>query len=179
MKTAHKAYYATLLTLIALGLASPSWAEAAEGRGAREKATDHYRVIDGKVDKSTMLGWRVFHSACFECHGVGAVGTDVAPDLTQRIKRLSPTEFAMSVLSRYRILVPYREGLPDDQAELAAIVEEMKKRQRGTHGQIMMPAWDSDPRIKPHIMDLYAYLRARADGALGPGHPEPIDDKTD
>jgi hypothetical protein len=37
-----------------------------------------------------------------------------------------------------------------------------------------MPAWDGDPNVKPHVMDLYAYLRARADGVLGEGRPEPM-----
>jgi cytochrome c553 len=34
-----------------------------------------YRVVDGKVDESTYLGWRAFHSACHACHGVDATGT--------------------------------------------------------------------------------------------------------
>jgi hypothetical protein len=37
-----------------------------------------------------------------------------------------------------------------------------------------MPAWDGDPNVKPNIMDLYACLRARANGALGEGRPQPI-----
>ena len=34
------------------------------------------------------------------------------------------------------------------------------------------PAWEKDPNVKPHVMDLYAYLRARSDGVLGPERPE-------
>jgi hypothetical protein len=35
-----------------------------------------------------------------------------------------------------------------------------------------MPAWEDDPNVKPAIVDLYAYLHARADGALGAQRPE-------
>ena len=37
-----------------------------------------YRVVDGKVDKTTFLGWRAYHSACHVCHGPDATGTNVA-----------------------------------------------------------------------------------------------------
>jgi len=52
-----------------------------------------------------------------------------------------------------------------------ALVAEILQRKAG---DIQMPAWDGDPNVKPHIMDLYAYLRARADGVLGEGRPEPM-----
>lgn len=38
-----------------------------------------------------------------------------------------------------------------------------------------MPTWDDDPNIRPHISDLYAYLKARSDGALGEVRPERLD----
>ncbi len=142
---------------------------AVSGLAAEEHATaPYYRVIGGKVDSATFRGWQIFHTTCFGCHGVGAVGTDVAPDLTARVKRLSATEFAMTVLSRYRVLVSYREGLPVDAAALA---RELEQHQRGPRGQVLMPAWNVDSRVKPHILDLYGYLRARADGKLGAGRP--------
>jgi len=40
-------------------------------------------------------------------------------------------------------------------------------------GQLVMPAWESEPRVNAHIMDLYAYLSARALGSQGPGRPTP------
>jgi hypothetical protein len=39
-----------------------------------------------------------------------------------------------------------------------------------------MPAWESNEGVEPHVLDIYAYLRARADGALGPGKPKVLDD---
>jgi hypothetical protein len=37
-----------------------------------------------------------------------------------------------------------------------------------------MPAWEGDSKVRPYLLDLYAYLRARADGVLGPGRPQRI-----
>lgn len=45
------------------------------------------------------------------------------------------------------------------------------RRQRGSRVRIIMPAWDADPLVTPHVLDLFAYLTARADGKLGPGEP--------
>ena len=49
----------------------------------------------------------------------------------------------------------------------------MLRQKRGIKGEIIMPGWDEfNPGIKAHILDLYAYLKARAVGALKPGRPE-------
>lgn len=132
-----------------------------------------YKMQDGKVDESTYLGWRAFHSACHACHGVGAVGTSVAPNLVERIERLSAREFAVKVLTSYRISVPSSELSGEDPTALRAqIVEEVLRRESG---ELIMPAWEEDANIRPHVLDLYAYLRARADG-LAPGEPEQLAD---
>ncbi len=34
-----------------------------------------------------------------------------------------------------------------------------------------LPAWDRDDKVAPHVLDLYAYLTARACAGLGPGKP--------
>jgi mono/diheme cytochrome c family protein len=40
-----------------------------------------------------------------------------------------------------------------------------------TNGTSVMKGFGDDPNIAPYIDDIYAYLQARADGALGPGRP--------
>jgi hypothetical protein len=35
-----------------------------------------------------------------------------------------------------------------------------------------MPAWQGEPIVIVHIVDLYAYLSARAQGAQGSGRPD-------
>jgi hypothetical protein len=32
-------------------------------------------------------------------------------------------------------------------------------------------AWQDEPPVNAHVLDLYAYLSARADGVAGPGRP--------
>ena len=140
---------------------------------AAEPVPGSYHVVGDKVDRGTYLGWKVFHTACYGCHGVDALGTDVAPSLVERVKLLSPREFAFKVLTRYRIVVSSSEAAGDDQTAVReAIIEEVLKQERGKKGEILMPPWETNTRVKPHVLDLYAYLSARADGALGPGRPK-------
>jgi mono/diheme cytochrome c family protein len=129
-------------------------------------------VIDGRVDAGTYAGWKLFHTACYVCHGVGGTGTDVAPNLVERVGNYTPRGFAAKVLSSYRI-VPMPDGAAADrEAEREALLELLMKRERQSQGQPLMPAWDVDDEVAPHVLDLYAYLNARAAGVLGPGKPK-------
>jgi len=130
-------------------------------------------VVDGRVDAGTYTGWKLFHTHCVGCHGVGAVGTGVAPNLVERIVNYTPRGFATKVLTSYRI-VPMSpdSGPPEDPSERDALLELVMKRERSERGQPLMPAWDADADVAPHVLDLYAYLNARAAGGLGPGKPK-------
>jgi mono/diheme cytochrome c family protein len=142
-----------------------------------EPAPGSYRVVDDKVDPGTYSGWRLYHTACFACHGKDAVGTDVAPSLVESVLRMTARDFTVKVLTRYRITVPELEaGAEDQTAVREAIIAEVLKAQRGGPGSVSMPAWESNEGVEPHVLDIYAYLRARADGALGPGKPKVLDD---
>ena len=139
---------------------------------ATEHNNEPYRVVDGKVDRATFLGWRVFHSACYTCHGVDATGTSVGPNLVEKVKDLSAADFATKVLTRYRITLGFDEAAADDNTALRqAFIEQVLKYERG---ELIMPAWQRDPNVRPHILDIYAYLRARSDGILGEGRPEQL-----
>ena len=129
-------------------------------------------VVDGRVDAGTYAGWKLFHTHCVGCHGVGGLGTGVAPNLVQRIVEYTPRGFAVKVLSSYRIVPMAPDGAPPEtDAERDALLEQLMKRERSERGQPLMPAWDADTDVAPHVLDLYAYLNARAAGALGPGKP--------
>lgn len=129
-----------------------------------------YRVVDGRVDRGTYNGWQLFEAHCRGCHGTGATGTAKAPDLVQRISNYTPRGFASKVLTSYRIVrMSPENGAKDRDAEREALLEEVMRRERTARGQPVMPAWDSDAGVPPHVLDLYAYLSARADGAIGPG----------
>jgi hypothetical protein len=158
-----------LLTMLAaLCGAGPA---AAQSRS--EPMPGDFVVIDGRVDRGTYSGWKLFHSGCHSCHGVGGVGTGVAPNLVERIGNYTPRGFATKVLTSYRIVPMSPDGGPPETlAERDALLEQVMKRERVERGQPLMPAWDANAEVPPHVLDLYAYLNARADGGLGPGKPK-------
>lgn len=125
------------------------------------------------TDMFVYAGWKVFHQSCYGCHGTDAVGSDIAPSLVERVGGMTEEQFATKVLTRYRIVVGASEAGADDRTALReALMREVRKHERGEAGELVMPAWESkDPNIKPHILDLYDYLQARANGSLGPGEP--------
>jgi mono/diheme cytochrome c family protein len=43
------------------------------------------------------------------------------------------------------------------------------------NGTAVMKGFADDPNVAPYLDDIYAYLQARADGALGPGRPTRMD----
>jgi hypothetical protein len=103
---------------------------------------------------------------------VGGGGTDIAPNLVERVKGLTLRAFATKVLTSYRITVPANEGSSDDRtATREAMIEEVLRQERGARGRVIMPAWESNTEVSPHVLDLFAYLTARADGKIGPGKP--------
>jgi len=141
---------------------------------AADPPPGEYRIVAGRVDRGTYLGWRVFHSVCFGCHGSGGTGTDLAPNLVERVRTMTPRDFATKVLTSYRLVPPSAEGPAEDRArEREATLEQILRRERGAPRTVVqMPAWDAHAEVPTHVLDLYAYLSARADGKLGPGQPK-------
>jgi len=115
---------------------------------------------------SVYLGWRVFEDRCARCHGDSASGKVGAPDLLVRMRTLGPREFADWVLLRYQW--PARSSSDPSGADRAAYVDAVVRR-RG--GEVTMPAWQGEPSVTAHVMDLHTYLSARAEGTQGPGRP--------
>ena len=165
------ALVAMLLIVVAAGA-------AAQGPQPSLPMPGDFVVEGGSVDRGTYAGWRLFQGNCQTCHGVGAVGTAKAPNLVERIKNYTPRGFAGKVLTSYRIesLMP-DNGASDSDAVRQARLEEAMRRERTARGLPLMPGWDKDDDVPPHVLDLYAYLSARADGGLGPGKPGLIRDK--
>lgn len=156
----------------AVGFAAAVCAPLQAAQPDAEPMPGDYRIVDGRVDRGTYAGWRIFHSACHGCHGVGAVGTAVAPNLVSRVGGLTPRAFAAKVLASYRIVAP-ADGPPGDNGAATpdTMLEQIMRRERGAGGTVIMPAWEDDSRVNPHVLDLYAYLSARADGKIGTGEP--------
>lgn len=127
-----------------------------------------YTIENGKVDNKTFVGWRLFNSTCFVCHGQNATGTDIAPNLLTRLEGMSEFKFRKAVLHRYFAKVNLDD--PDRRLHFLSQVA----GEKGV-ADFKMPTWSDDPNIRPHISDLYAYLKARSDGALGEGRPGQIE----
>ena len=105
-----------------------------------------YSVVDGKVDPGTYNGFRRYHSACHVCHGPDGLGSSYAPNLTESLKRLSYEQFT-------EVVINGRQNLAAGQEKV-------------------MPAFGTVQDVALYIDDLYAYLKARADNAVGRGRPQ-------
>lgn len=100
-----------------------------------------------KVDRKTYVGWRTYHSFCYQCHAQDAVGSSFAPSLVDRLKTIPKERFYSSVMNGFK----------------------------GQIG--VMPAWKDNPNVSRRIDELYAYLRARSDGVLARGRPERLEEE--
>jgi len=105
-----------------------------------------YVVVEGKVDKATYNGYRRFHGTCHACHGQDAMGSSFAPSLLDSLKTIDYATFKETVLNG--------------------------RQSASASGAVnAMPAFGNDKNITKHLDDIYRYLLARSDGALGTGRP--------
>ena len=118
---------------------------AAEGQQASEKP---YAVQDGKVDKKPFNGWRRYTESCLRCHGPDGAGSSYGPDLVDSAKRLTQDEFNEVVVN----------GRTNVTAASTSV----------------MPPFGEVEDVVTYLDDIWAYLKARADGALGRGRPPRI-----
>jgi hypothetical protein len=120
-----------------------------------------------KPPGSVYTGWRVFQDRCAGCHGPEATGTAGAPDLLPRVREMGSRRFVGLVLDRYDWDLPVARASRQGDAREALIDDVVQRKE----GALTMPAWEGEPRVTAHIVDLYAYLSARAQGTQGPGRP--------
>jgi methanol metabolism-related c-type cytochrome len=105
-----------------------------------------YSIVDGKVDQGTYNGWRRYHSSCHTCHGPDGLGSSYAPSLVDSLKTMSYDDFA-------EVVINGRQNVTTSQ-------------------QNVMPAFGTVMDVATYLDDIYAYLKARSDGALGRGRPQ-------
>lgn len=122
-----------------------------------------------KPPGSVYTGWRVFQDKCAVCHGPAATGSARAPDLLPRVRDMGSRRFVGLVLKRYDWNLPPAQAASEGAAR-EALIEQIAQRQSKV---LSMPAWQGEPSVNAHIVDLYAYLSARAQGTQGPGRPLP------
>jgi methanol metabolism-related c-type cytochrome len=120
---------------------------AAEAEKANEKP---YTITDGKVDKKTFNGWRRYTESCLRCHGPDGAGSSYAPSLVDSVKHISQDEF--------------NEIVVNGRTNVSATSENV------------MPPFGEVEDVVSYLDDIWAYLKARADGALGRGRPPRVGD---
>ncbi|MBL1141558.1 MAG: hypothetical protein HND53_05940 [Proteobacteria bacterium] len=131
--------------------------------------TRNFQVEDGNVDPETFIGYTTYHSVCVSCHGVGAVGTEVAPDLTtEMMDSLTLEQFRLKVMHRTIVKFTTDDWLNMEESMFNEIAKQ-ESRDKGTLET--MPRWQHNPLVMKNIDNIYRYLRARAANAIGPDKP--------
>ncbi len=110
-------------------------------------AAKPYVVKDGnKVDMNTYKGYLYYGDQCMRCHGPDGAGSSYAPALVQSLKVMSKEQVENTIINGRKHV---------DQSN-----------------DKVMPAFGTNEDVVENIDNIYAYLLARSDGALGRGHPE-------
>lgn len=109
-----------------------------------------YKIVNGKVDQKTFEGWLRYTKSCMRCHGPDGAGSSYAPDLVNSAKHMTQDQFNEIVVNG--------------------------KRDVNTASQNVMPAFGTVEDVMNYLDDIWAYLKARSDGALGRGRPLQIGD---
>lgn len=137
---------------LADGTGDPKAVKHVDGKYFDKDGNPTFNVgADGTVDWATYSGFRRYHSECHVCHGPDAEGSSYAPALKDSLKRLSYAEF-------YGIVVGGKQNL-------------------GAGQEKVMPAFAQNKNVMCYINDIFTYLRARSDDAIGRGRPLQHEDK--
>lgn len=123
------------------------------GAAPRPSSAREVMLATGNVNRTALLdsllaspseyvGWKYFHVYCFRCHGVDAVGGQLAPDLRHSF---SP------------------EGANFTREAFTQVVKE-GRLEKG------MPAWKT-MLTDEQIRGSYDYIKARSERRLAPGRP--------
>ncbi len=148
--TRSRAIGAVAALLSSLAIAAPAEAgKAVKSEGGKYLDADDtptYNVEkDGTVDWYTYSGFRRYHSECHVCHGPDALGSTFAPPLRDSMRTMSYDAFV-------EVVVNGREKV-------------------GAAQQSKMPSFGTNLNVMCFMDDLYVYLKARADDAIGRGRP--------
>ena len=118
--------------------------------GADQSTEKPYTITDGKVDLKTYNGWRRYTESCMRCHGPDGAGSSYAPDLVDSAKHMTKEQFEDIVING--------------------------RTNVNTASENVMPAFGEVEDVVLYLDDIWAYLKARADGVLGRGRPPRVGD---
>ena len=149
---------ATMLLVVSGGTAlaedavDPTAVKSEDGKYFDKEGNPTFKIAsDGTVDWYTYSGYRRYHSECHVCHGPDGLGSTYAPALTDSLRTMSYGDFL-------------------------SIVASGRKNVSTSQGKVM-PALGDNPNVACYMDDLYIYLRARANDAVGRGRPAKKEDK--
>lgn len=152
---------ACALALLAFSLGTAlSPAQAEPQKPAREEDGKYFDAdgnptynvkADGTVDWYTYSGYRRYHAECHTCHGPDGAGSSYAPALAESMKKM-------------------------DYAGFSEVVIQGRQNVSGSK-QSVMPSFGTNNNVACYLDDLYVYLKARADDALGRVRPAKREDK--
>jgi methanol metabolism-related c-type cytochrome len=129
------------------GSGDPAAVKSDDGKWFDAKGSPTFKIEkDGTVDWYTYAGFTRYSAECLRCHGPDGMGSTYAPALIDSLKQLGYSDFYATVASG--------------------------KQNVSTAQNLVMPAEGQNKNVMCYIDAIYAYLRARADGAVGRGRPE-------
>lgn len=141
---------AGIMGVAALSCPGARATDAAAAAAAAAAAKKPYVVKDGnKVDMVTYKGYLYYGDQCMRCHGPDGAGSSYAPNLTASLKVMSKEAVENTIING--------------------------RMHVDSSNQKVMPAFGTNEDVVGNIDNIYAYLLARSDGALGRGHPEHLE----
>lgn len=137
---------------LADGSGDPAAVKNEDGKYLDKEGNPTFKVgADGTVDWYTYSGYRRYHSECHVCHGPDGEGSTYAPGLKNSLTTMSYGDFVGVVASGRKNVGAGRESV--------------------------MPALGDNPNVACYMDDLFVYLRARANDAVGRVRPGKHEDK--
>jgi methanol metabolism-related c-type cytochrome len=132
----------------------PTAVKSEDGKYLDKDGNPTYKIqADGAVDWYAYSGYRRYHSECHVCHGPDGMGSTYAPALKDSLKTMNYPDFLGVVASGRKNVTTSQENV--------------------------MPAFGDNPNVACYMDDIYVYLRARSNDALGRVRPAKHEDKTD
>jgi methanol metabolism-related c-type cytochrome len=124
----------------------PTAVRETDGENFDKQGNPTYKIQpDGTVDWYTYTGFVRYNSECIRCHGPNGSGSSFAPALIDALKTISYSDFLGVVASGRKTV--------------------------NAASDLVMPALGTDKNVMCVVDNIFVYLRARADGAIGPVRP--------
>jgi methanol metabolism-related c-type cytochrome len=136
------------------GSGNPAAVKDEDGKYFDKEGNPTYKIgADGMVDWYTYSGFRRYNAECLRCHGPDGSGSSYGPALADSLKTLSYNDFLGTVAAG--------------------------KKAVNSAETLVMPALGDNKNVMCYIDDIYVYLRARANNAVGRDRPAKHAEKPD